>query len=255
MSRIPIVGGDSYTTEVDIDLSGVATEATAEAARDAALDAATDALLAATRALEIQGGRHGYPERELLYWPCMSGERFAPTLGSTGNPVYTRYQGWPCIRWDTNISDVTAIATYPYVPRTAPGKPVLHFRFKWARDNNLSEGIIDLLPQSSPDVFRLRQINNSATCEFKTGFPSSSVETTNIANAFPLGDFSFKDFEITLTETEVTVSINGVVVATHVTEIWPSTLDATPRLILRSDSSASSAYKSLITLIEMEYAE
>lgn len=222
MGRIPIIGGDAYTTEVqEVDLSGVALEATAQ---------------------EIRGGRHGYPDRELFYWPCINGERYAPTFGGTGNPVYTRYRGWPCIRWDTNVSAI--VATYPYIPRSAPGKPVMRFRWKWARDSDLAKGRINL-----KTLFLLKQINSSASLHFQTG----PTETTTIADIFPLGDITFKDFEVVLSETDIKLYVGGVLKATHVTDIWPTTLDSTPRLELQGDSAAGSAYKSYVTLLEVEY--
>ncbi len=137
----------------------------------AAAAAQVSAGAASSGVVAVQAGTHGYPNRDVLSWPCMSGEPFAPVGGS-----YGQRQGRPALVLPNSSGDVVA---WPAVPRVSPADPTkqtLQFDFLIALSDPAPAVDVAWFYGSTPGV-ELRFVVSSGRWQLKVNNGSTDQST------------------------------------------------------------------------------
>lgn len=180
------------------------------------------------------------PEQDYFYWPCISGEKYPPTLVTT---TYSNKDGYSVLFLKPGGAVTPATVTYPYLPA-------------WKYSSNSFNGYtvtfrINMQNSASGIVFSL--VGGTAiTDPYTFGFTAataltycdSSLVTHTAQSPFGPGEFSvatWYTFSILVTAAGiVSVAINGVTV-TWDTPITDTGLSANALRILAKTYSTNGA--------------
>lgn len=250
---IPVpVSTDSYTK--DVNLTGIALESTAIAARDAALIARDEAVLIDARlpaapategtatdaknsadsaknsadvannnVLGVQGGVHGYIEQDLLFWPCLSGERFAPTF--MANSGYSMHKSRPSVKNVYNNGGNPGWVRWPNIPRISAltSKRVLRISASILLQGGLGSinqfGISNDINNTGGGTPSVMLIKGNGGVGFALRSADLAATEETVTAIIPVADTWYR-IELILGQTFAALLIDGVERARHTVRYW-----------------------------------